>query len=251
MRVGGTIESVWKDTSIGGGGGEFPSTRWSQLQRLSGVESDAWRRSFEELATIYWRPVYRYIRLRWRLSNEEAKDRTQEFFVEMMEGALLARAADVDGRFRVYLKVCLENFLRRQHRDARRQKRGGGRVHLRIDGPVDEAPVPVASDQSPEEVLDREWRVAVMDEAVRRMLARYEDEGRSDHVAIFRRCKMHDGPDRPPTRAEVAAGLGLTEGDVKNALEHSRRRLSETLREVVSDSVSTPEALRREMEELF
>ena len=57
------------DTSIGRGAGAFPSTRWSRIVGGEAAEPD-----WNALAQRYWRPVYGYLRRRWRQSNEDAKD---------------------------------------------------------------------------------------------------------------------------------------------------------------------------------
>jgi hypothetical protein len=66
------------DTAIGGARDRFPSTRLSLIESVSAgdaLRSDA----LDQVAALYWKPVYKYIRLKWSKSNEEAKDLTRLF----------------------------------------------------------------------------------------------------------------------------------------------------------------------------
>ncbi len=37
------------------------------------------------MIAVYWKPVYKYLRLKWNLAEEEAKDATQDFFARAIE----------------------------------------------------------------------------------------------------------------------------------------------------------------------
>ena len=79
----------------------------------------------ERLIALYWKPVYWHVRSRWRKSNEDAKELTQEFFTSLLERGALAQVRG-EGRFRAFLRACLQHFLLQQHRFEGREKRGGG-----------------------------------------------------------------------------------------------------------------------------
>ena len=73
------------DTHMGGLADRFPVTRRSLLVAARSDDSDERRRALEVLIAAYWKPVYKYIRLRWQKDNEQAKDLTQEFFARLLE----------------------------------------------------------------------------------------------------------------------------------------------------------------------
>lgn len=52
----------------------FPETRGSVVEALRDDDPDVRRAGFEGLAAGYWRPVYKYLRLRGRLASDEAED---------------------------------------------------------------------------------------------------------------------------------------------------------------------------------
>ena len=51
------------------GNSRFPSTRLSIVAGVGSRDPHTKRRSFEALAQAYWRPVYKYLRLRWHAWN--------------------------------------------------------------------------------------------------------------------------------------------------------------------------------------
>ena len=70
------------DTAIGGPHDHFPSTQISLLDAAAaGLPSEA----MERVIALYWKPVYRFIRLKFRKNNEDAKDLTQSFFAAALQ----------------------------------------------------------------------------------------------------------------------------------------------------------------------
>src|SRR5258708_5587617 len=160
------------DTRIGGPAGAFPTTRQSVLAALGSLPPEARDRDLERLISLYWKPVYCLIRSSGARPNEDAKDLTQEFFTRIvLEGALAERFTPDKGTFRAYLKTSVRNFLRNEHRDATRLKRGAP-LDLEI-GEVDLlAVVPDAQTLPPDQVFDASWRAAVCGKAVPRLQER-------------------------------------------------------------------------------
>src|ERR1035438_8989546 len=130
------------DTQIGGHNARFPDTRPSAIS--AAVSDDAARRrpGQEALVSAYWKPVYRYIRIRWRCSNEDAKDLTQGFFAAAIDKKFFEGYDARKGTFRTFLRVCLDRFLANARKFATRQKRSGELV--------------VLDAESPEEIFERE-----------------------------------------------------------------------------------------------
>src|SRR5262249_28728709 len=73
------------DTGIGEGSGKFPATRASAVLAAQSPNLVERERGLAVLLETYWRPVYKYLRLRYRESNEDAKDLTQAFFARALE----------------------------------------------------------------------------------------------------------------------------------------------------------------------
>ena len=121
------------DTEMGGPESRFPRTRHSLIHEIQGDNQRLRARAIEAILAAYWKPVYKYVRLRWRESNEDAKDLTQGFFTRLLEKDALARYDTAKGGFRTYLRACLDSYLANEHRAERRLKRGGGAILESVD----------------------------------------------------------------------------------------------------------------------
>src|SRR5436309_796860 len=99
------------DTSLGGPREDFPKTIGDMVARARDPSAEVRRLGFEELGRQYWKPIYRYARVAWAKSNEDAKDLTQAFFLWLMEGDALDRYLPGRGSFRSFLKALLRHFL--------------------------------------------------------------------------------------------------------------------------------------------
>src|ERR1039457_6329977 len=122
MRGGARLDP---DTTMGGPHGQFPSTQLSLLEAASsgaGLPNEA----LERVSALYWKPVYRFIRITFRKNNEDAKDLTQGFFAAASERDFFARFDPAKASFRTYLRMAVERFAAGQHAAQHRQKGGGG-----------------------------------------------------------------------------------------------------------------------------
>lgn len=227
----------------------FPSTRWS---RIVGTGSQASTQpDVEALALAYWRPVYGFVRARWAKTDEEALDATQDFFLWMLEGGLLAKADPARGRFRGFLKTSLRNFLNDQERKRRALKRGGDRTHVRIDLPSSDAPSvePEWESQTPEEVLDGLWRTSLVERATQTLEEELRALGKTTYYEVFRDYFLSSEED--VDYEVVAQRYGITKAQVSNYLMQAKRRYRSLLRSAVMETVSRPEDLEEELRWLF
>ena len=72
-------------------GVRFPPTRLSIVARVRSEDAETRRVAHDALVEAYWKPIYKYLRLKWRLSPDAAADTTQEFFVSLLERDLVSR----------------------------------------------------------------------------------------------------------------------------------------------------------------
>lgn len=234
------------DTSLGGGRGEFPATTWGMVSRMRQPSRDG----LEALCRRYWRPVYRYARVAWSKSNEDAKDLAQAFFAWLIEGAALSRYEPSRGGFRPYLKTILRRFVAHQEEALGRLKRGGASAVVSID---DDAPlaelVADAKSEDPERIFDRAWVTTVVGGAVERVRGRMRTAGRELPVAVFEAVDLAGDP--KPTYDEVARRLGVKPGDVRNHLFAFREELRREIRSELAETTSSEEELEEEWNALF
>jgi RNA polymerase sigma factor (sigma-70 family) len=222
------------DTAIGGHNTHFPSTQASLFEAAaSGLESDA----LERIAALYWKPVYRFIRFKFRRDNEDAKDLTQGFFATALHHDFFARFDPARASFRTYLRMAVERFMASQYAAANRQKRGGG---ARVE-PLHEQTM---ATESPAEFFEREWQRELFSLAVDDLRAHCDDCGKRIQFRVFAAYDLADG--ERPSYAEVAALYDLPETTVTNHLAWARRMLRGFVNGRLRGTTSGPRELHEE-----
>jgi RNA polymerase sigma-70 factor (ECF subfamily) len=222
----------------------FPTTRWTLL--LSARQDPASRRdALEQLCATYWRPVYFYVRRRG-LDRAAAEDAVQDVFMRLLESDALARLDPARGRFRGYLRTVVDHSLATRHERAQALKRGGGLTFVALDlegADADLQHVP----EDPERAFDREWALGVMDRALRRLRADYEDGRRKgDADTVLRFFSLEEAP----SYAEAAAACGMTPAQFKAAVHRARVRYRELVAEEVQATLAQPAEEGAELDEL-
>ena len=241
------------DTWIGGTAGEFPTTRGSVLASLNEGASGGPDRDLDRLIALYWKPVYCLIRRSASRANEDAKDLTQEFFTRIvLEGTLAERYTAAKGTFRAYLKTAVRNFLRNEHRDETRLKRGGSDSILALEFRSGDLNRMLPDDQTlpPEQLFDRTWRSVVLGKAVQILQDRLTSQGKSEFFEVFRRYDLEaDGAG--VSYETIGRALHLSADTVKNHLTRAREEFRHAVRSVVCGTVADARDLTSELRELF
>jgi RNA polymerase sigma factor (sigma-70 family) len=225
------------DTAIGGPRGHFPSTQLSLLEAAAaGMSSEA----LDRVIALYWKPVYRFIRLKFHKNNEDAKDLTQSFFTAALQRDFFGRFDPAKASFRTYLRMAVERFAANQHAAANRQKRGGD---IKFEA-AEEAPVAI---ESPEQIFEREWQRQLLCLAVDDLRAHCDECGKQLQFQVFQEYDLAES-DRP-SYAQLAVRHGISETSVTNHLAWARRMLygfaSERLRGTTSGARELREEMRR------
>ncbi len=240
-----------QDTWIGGPGHAFPATGLSLLVRATEVDPTARRAALDRLVSAYWKPVYKYIRLRWHAENEEAKDWTQEFFAVALERDYLKQYDPVRARFRTYLRTCVDGFVANQLKAASRLKRGGGTERLSVDSGATDAELATAKANSdPEELFHREWTRNLFQTAVDALEENCTAKGCPLVFTAFARYDL-DPPPEKKTYREVADELGITATQLNNYLAAARRQFRELVLERLAQVCATEAEFQAETNALF
>jgi RNA polymerase sigma-70 factor (ECF subfamily) len=228
----------------------FATTHWSVV--LAAREPDAPRAAaaLDKLCRTYWPPLYAYIR-REGYGMEDAQDLTQEFLSRLVHKEWLNHLHDQRGKFRSFLLTFLKHFLSHERDRANALKRGGGQIWISLDaceaeerdalGPVDGL--------SADQIFDRRWARAVMDEAAGRLREEYVKRGKAE---LFEQLKnLQPGEHANRSYSEIGAALGLTEQAMKNAVHSFRRRYGELLRDEIAQTVDAPGEVEAEVRDLM
>ena len=235
-------------------GGNFPATRWSAIEGARSDDPDERRRALDRIVSVYWKPVYKYVRARYPRSTEDAQDLTQEFFGSLIERRTLDAYEPHKARLRTFLRSCVDALVANADRDARRLKRGGGSEPLSLEYELAEGELARTGLPSPErldEFFEREWVRSLFAAAVDQLRASYAAKGKDVVYAIFRRYDLDDArPDRP-TYADLAEEHGIPVTDVTNHLSAARREFRRIILEVLRETTASDDEFRREARSLL
>jgi len=233
-------------------GGRFPTTHLSAVRGASSGEAELRERSLGTLIAAYWKPVYKLIRLHWRLAPPDAEDLTQAFFTRAMEKDFFAAYDREKGRFRTYLRTCVERFVGNEIKSAARLKRGGA-ADLRSLDALDFAGaerelIAASTSQArpPEEAFDAEWIRSLFALALEALRRQCEAHGKTDHFRLFERYDLAEAGSGRMTYDQLAAEFGLTAGLVTNHLAWTRREFRRLLLETLRSVTGSDEEYRLE-----
>jgi RNA polymerase sigma factor (sigma-70 family) len=207
----------------------FPNTRWT-LILASRQGQKAERAALEQLLTIYWRPLYFYLRRRG-VDTARAEDVVQGFFLQLMERDFLARLDPARGRLRSYLLTALEHYRVNLHEGEAARKRGGDFRFVPLDVVLAEREL-AAAPAPPEAAYEREWALGLMERALTALRRDYDTGRRKGDFEIVARFFRLDGA--ALSYADAACACGMTVPQFKASLHRARARFREILRDEVA-----------------
>jgi RNA polymerase sigma factor (sigma-70 family) len=231
----------------------FPATRHSIVAAMRGARPDDRRAAFDALVTAYWKPVFKYVRLKWHASTDDAADLTQGFFLKAYEKDFFSGFDASRARFRTYLRTCLDGFVANSRKAEARLKRGGGVTLIPIDfgeaerelqqqamGRVDDF----------EAYFRREWLRCLFTCAAGRLRDVCLACGRENRFAVFEQYDLAPEDRDRPTYAELARRLGLSQAEVTNELAAARREFRRFVLEALREQCAGDEEFEAESQAL-
>jgi RNA polymerase sigma factor (sigma-70 family) len=247
------IQAMDRDTDLGGHLRAFPVTRCSVIFSANSPEPEQRRQAYETLVSAYWKPVYKYLRLKWLSSNEDAKDLTQAFFTTAFEKDFFMSYDPAKAKFRTFLRTCVDRFVANQLKSAGRLKRGGGQNLLSLDFDGAEGEILRQADRAnPDQLFDQEWVRSVFGLAVEELRRQCEERGKGVHFILFERYDL-SGPDASTrlTYAQLGAEFGLTATQVTNDLAYARGQFRKLLIDQIRATTGSEEEFQMETERLL
>jgi RNA polymerase sigma factor (sigma-70 family) len=204
-------ESMDADTAIGGPADRFPETRQSALDQARQTDPGLRRIAYEAIVAAYWKPVYKYIRVKWREGNEGAKDLTQSFFAKALAAGTFAAYDPSRAAFRTYMRLCVDRFVWNERQYNNRNKRSAEVQSLGESCS--------AGGCDPEELFYREWVREIFAASVAELRA----QSRPEVWSAFELYHLME--DKKPLYREVAGRLNISVTQVTNYLAAARRDL--------------------------
>jgi RNA polymerase sigma factor (sigma-70 family) len=247
-----------EDTKIGGANGRFPVTHWSAVLAARSDDPAERSRALEAIAAAYWKPIYKYVRIRWGKSNEDAKDLTQDFFAKLFEKEYLDAFDPAKARLRTFLRICTDRFVANEAKAAKRLKRGGGAAHLSLDfdaaenelqraGPVIQL---AASPESVDDFLEKEFIRSLFGIAVDKLRSECESCGKQIHFRLFEIYDLGDDA-RKASYSELAKEFQIAPTDVTNYLAFARREFRRIALDSLREMTGSEDEFRREARALL
>lgn len=228
----------------------FFSTRWSLVVTAGDQEGSDARSALQALCTLYWPPLYAYIR-RQGFEAATAEDLTQGFLAMLLERGDLAKADPDRGRFRSFLLTALKHFLINEREREQALKRGGGQARLSLDFQTTESSLKIepSGGETPESLFERQWALMLLDRVRQLLQAEYVSSGRQKLYAQLE--GLLTGAGLESKYSEVAGDLGMSEVAVKVAAHRLRQRFGELLRQEIAQTVASPDDIDGEIRDLF
>ena len=240
------------DTDIGGAAQRFPVTRQSAIIAARSNDREVRQRALGTIVESYWKPAYKYLRIKWQLSNEDAKDLIQGFFANAIEKDYFTSYDSAKASFQTFFRTCLDRFVANQKKSDTRLKRGGGNDHFSIDfsSVEDELELNATDGITPEDYFHKEWVRSLFTLAVETLRRHYDETGRAVYFKLF---ELYDlGDDETKTSyASLAKQFGISTIDVTNYLAAARREFRKVVLDKLREVTATEEEFRNEARALL
>lgn len=232
----------------------FPATRLSVVERMRSGDEATRRVALATIIDGYWKPAYKYLRVKWSLDPDQAADLTQEFFTIALEKDVIEKYDPARARFRTYLRLCLDGFAGNARKAERRLKRGGGVITVPLDFETAEGEIvshEPAVEADVDELFYREWVRALLERSVADLKRQAEESGRPVMFEVFARYDLIDDAEVRPKYSEIAAALDLTSATVTNHLAAMRKRFRQIVLDRLRELTSSEEEWEAEAARLL
>ena len=223
----------------------FHTTRWTRVIAARGGAPES-KAALSELCEIYYGPVFRYIRNAAGVGEDAAQDLTHAFFEGLLGKGGIGNVEQGRAKFRSYLLGAVKHFLADQRKRDSAAKRGGGVPDEEFDEVDDEggSSAPVR-----DSYFDREWALALLGRAHGRLLEEHEAQGKGEQFEALKPWLTGDQPG--VSQAEVASGLGVSEGALKVAIHRLRKRMRGAVRAEISHTAESEDEIAGELNYLI
>jgi RNA polymerase sigma-70 factor (ECF subfamily) len=166
----------------------------------------------------------------------------QGFFAHLIERRALHSVERSKGRFRSFLLASFQNFMAKEARRARTERRGGRVELVRLEWEDKEGRIAFEpSDRlTPETLYDARWALLLLGRATRQLEQEQAAAGKGE---AFGALKCFLGEDRSRSKVSYAGAarmLGIGVPAVKTLIHRLRQRHARLVREEVERTVSDP-----------
>jgi DNA-directed RNA polymerase specialized sigma24 family protein len=229
----------------------FPSTRISVVIGASSSDRNERACALEVLSAAYWKPIYKYIRIKWHKSHDDAADLTQGFFALAIEKGFFQTYDPARAKFRTFVRTCVDGFVANEAKAAARLKRSGSAPHFSLDFAEAEAELTRSGNEDAsfslamEDYFYREWARSLFAAAVEALRKECEANGKGIQFKLFERYDLADSDHGSElSYTSLAAEFDLPVTTVTNYLAYARREF----RRIVLDKLREITPTEREFQ---
>lgn len=231
--------------------GQFPTTRWTLVERIRSSDLEIVDRALNDLCRQYHYPLYCYIRRRGH-EHHDAQDILHDFLAKLLRLNSLGGTTAEKGRLRGFLCAALHNFLiswQRDHRDRQTE------VSMDASGILAKAEERYLREQltdqdTPDRLFARKWAQELLTRVLVRLRDDYRTRGKEALFSSLKPVLISGGSLRDENSATLATSLGMTGAALRKALERMLEDYREVLEEEVSQTVDEPSEVRDEIIDL-
>lgn len=223
----------------------FPTTRRSVIAALASDDDEMRRRAFDTFVALYWKPLYKYLRVARSRDVPDAEDLTQTFLAKCFENGSLADYDTAKASFRTFLRLLFDRFAANELKASLRQKRGGDIAHVDFVNAESEIAREHDRGGTPEDYFQRQWARSVFSLAVERL----RDEADTTRFAIFETYDLDESSNA--SYRDTGQRFGVSETNVTNALAAMRRRFRAIVLDVLRQATASEAEYRAEVRSLL
>jgi DNA-directed RNA polymerase specialized sigma24 family protein len=230
----------------------FRTTQWELVLNARNANSSQQDRCLSELCSRYWFPLYKFA-IFTGLSNEDAQDLTQSFFLYLLQKESLQHVDPAKGRFRSFLLASFRNHLSTHRQYASAAKRGGGKQLIDLDAHDGEERhhLEPADELTAETFFDANWAQLLIERVTIRLSEEYRQRGKSRQFDRLQ-CYLEVGSE-PDAKSYEEAGrvLGISGNGAKTLVFRMRQRFAALMRQEVAQTLLNPGDIDAEIHALY
>jgi len=237
--------------STGSQHADFPTTRWTLIDRAGDGSLSVSGEALNELLRLYWPALKTHLVCCRRVPPDQAEDLVQGFVVsKVLERALIACADRERGRFRSLLVTALDRYVISQKRASSAKRRSSGRPMSDAEE-MNNQPAPNGEAST---AFDVAWARQLLHQTIAAMETECRSSGRADIWGVFEARIL--GPileGRPPAGYEELIRRFALQSPTQaaNTLVTAKRMFRRRLRAAVEAYAGTQAAVDEEIEDLW
>jgi RNA polymerase sigma factor (sigma-70 family) len=230
----------------------FPRTAWTLIGNAKDLPESQGREQLETLLRQYWKPIYAYFRSKG-VSRHDAEELVQSFLYDFVRDEKIRQVDQQLGKFRTWLRKCLDNYLIswQRKRGAKKRRPDDGVLSFEQLATADGQPFEPAGSGNPETALVDAWRRDLLGKAFKSVAEQCQAAGNLLHYSVFV-AYYCDASNEKITWQQIADQFELPSWkDAARKADWVKAQLGREIRRQVASYSETDEEIDEELQELY